>query len=46
MHSTVIRAVRALKGGAGQARIVDGRIPHALIRTLHTWHGLGTEIVL
>ena len=39
-------AVRALKGGAGQAQIVDGRVPHATLRTLHLLHGLGTQIVL
>jgi acetylglutamate kinase len=39
-------AVRALKGGAGQVQIIDGRVPHAILRTLHTRHGVGTEIVL
>jgi acetylglutamate kinase len=39
-------AVRALKGGAGRAHIIDGRIPHAILRTLHARHGVGTEIVL
>ena len=39
-------AVRALKGGAGQAQIIDGRAPHAILRTLLARHGVGTEIVL
>jgi acetylglutamate kinase len=39
-------AVRALKGGAGQAQIIDGRIPHALRLALRTPHRVGTEIVL
>ncbi len=38
-------AVRALKGGAGQVQILDGRVPHAILRTLHARHGVGTEIV-
>jgi acetylglutamate kinase len=40
-------AVRALKGGAAQARIIDGRVPHALALALRSPHGMmGTEIVL
>jgi acetylglutamate kinase len=39
-------AVRALKGGAGRAQIIDGRVPHAILRTLHARYGVGTEIVL
>ncbi len=39
-------AVRALKGGAGRAHIIDGRVPHAILATLHGRHGVGTEIVL
>jgi acetylglutamate kinase len=39
-------AVRALKGGAAQALIVDGRVPHALRLTLRAPHHVGTEIVL
>jgi acetylglutamate kinase len=39
-------AVRALKGGAAQAQIIDGRVPHALALTLRAPHGIGTEIVL
>jgi acetylglutamate kinase len=38
-------AVRALKGGAAQAQIIDGRVPHALALTLRAPHGIGTEIV-
>jgi acetylglutamate kinase len=40
-------AVRALKGGAAQAQIINGRIPHALALALRAPHGMmGTEIVL
>jgi acetylglutamate kinase len=39
-------AVRALKGGAEQAQIIDARIPHALALTLRAPHGIGTEIAL
>jgi acetylglutamate kinase len=39
-------AVRALKGGAGRAQIIDARVPHAILRTLHARHAPGTEIVL
>jgi acetylglutamate kinase len=39
-------AVRALKGGAAQAQIIDGRVPHAVPLVLRTPHGVGTEIVL
>jgi len=39
-------AVRALKGGAGQVQILDGRVPHAILRTMHARHTVGTEIVL
>jgi len=38
--------VRALKGGAAQAQLVDGRVPHAVPMTLRAPHGVGTEIVL
>jgi acetylglutamate kinase len=31
MLPTIEGAVRALKGGAGQAYVVDGRVPHALL---------------
>ncbi len=43
---TVEGAVRALKGGAGQAYIIDGRVPHALVRSFRTRHIHGTEVVL
>jgi acetylglutamate kinase len=37
---------RALKGGVGNAYIVDGRLPNALLLKLFTHMGLGTEIAL
>jgi acetylglutamate kinase len=47
MRSKIEGAVRALKGGAAQARIIDGRMPHALARALRSPRGMmGTEIVL
>jgi acetylglutamate kinase len=46
MMPTVEGAVRALKGGAGQAYVIDGRVPHALLRSLRTRHVQGTEVVL
>jgi acetylglutamate kinase len=46
MRPTIEGAVRALKGGAAQAQIVDGRVPHALALALRAPHGMGTEIVL
>ena len=44
--STVEGAVRALKGGAAHAYIIDGRVPHALMRSFRTRHIHGTEVVL
>ena len=46
MLPKVEACARALKGGAGQAYIVDGRLPNALLLKLFTHTGLGTEIVL
>ena len=46
MLPTIEGAVRALKGGAAQAQIVDGRVPHALALALRAPHSIGTEIVL
>lgn len=46
MVPTIEGAVRALKGGAAHAQIVDGRVPHALALALRAPHGMGTEIVL
>jgi acetylglutamate kinase len=47
MRPKIEGAVRALKGGAAQARIIDGRVPHALALALRAPHGMiGTEIVL
>ncbi len=38
--------VRALKGGAAQAQLIDGRVAHAVPMTLRAPHRVGTEIVL
>jgi len=38
--------VRALKGGAAQAQLLDGRVPHAVPMALRAPHRVGTEIVL
>ena len=38
--------VRALKGGAARAQLIDGRVPHAVPMTLLAPHRVGTEIVL
>ena len=46
MRPKIEGAVRALKGGAAQALIVDGRIPHALRLTIRAPQHVGTEIVL
>jgi acetylglutamate kinase len=46
MLPKVEACARALKGGVGQAYIVDGRLPNALLLKLFTHTGLGTEIVL
>jgi acetylglutamate kinase len=46
MLPTVEGAVRALKGGAGKAYIIDGRVPHALARSFRTLHIRGSEVVL
>jgi acetylglutamate kinase len=46
MLPKIAGAVRALKGGAAQAQIIDGRVPHALALALRAPHGMGTEIVL
>jgi len=46
MVPTIGGAVRALKGGAAHAQIVDARIPHARARALRAPRGMGTEIVL
>jgi len=46
LQFTVEGAVRALNGGAGRAYIIDGRVPHALVRSFRTRHIHGTEVVL
>jgi acetylglutamate kinase len=46
MLPKVEACARALKGGVGQAYIVDGRLPNALLLKLFTHTGLGTEVVL
>jgi acetylglutamate kinase len=39
-------ALRALEGGVGSVRIVDGRRPHAVVLPLLARDGTGTEIAL
>src|SRR3990172_2325146 len=39
-------ALRALRGGAAKAHIIDGRVPHALLLEIFTREGVGTEITL
>lgn len=43
MIPKVLACVRAL-AGVERAHIVDGRVPHALIREMYTDHGVGTMI--
>ncbi|HXG04342.1 MAG TPA: acetylglutamate kinase [Candidatus Binatia bacterium] len=46
MLPKVESALRALRGGATKAHIIDGRQPHAILLELFTREGIGTEIVL
>jgi acetylglutamate kinase len=46
MLPKVESAVRALRGGAQKAHIIDGRVPHAILLEVLTKAGVGTEIVL
>ncbi len=46
MLPKVESAVRALRGGAQKAHIIDGRVPHAILLEVLTKEGIGTEIVL
>ena len=46
MLPKVESALRALEGGTGNAHIIDGRVPHAILLELFTREGVGTEIVL
>ena len=46
MLPKVESSVRALRGGTGQAHIIDGRVPHAILLEHFTRHGIGTELLL
>ncbi|MFI8510036.1 acetylglutamate kinase [Streptomyces sp. NPDC085460] len=37
--------LRAVRAGVGRAQVVDGRVPHALLRGLASEHGPGTTVV-
>ena len=37
--------LRAVDGGVQQAHVLDGRVPHALLREAFTEHGAGTVVV-
>ncbi|MEU3708476.1 acetylglutamate kinase [Streptomyces catenulae] len=37
--------LRAVRAGVGRARVVDGRVPHALLRGVFTEDGPGTTVV-
>ena len=36
--------VRVVRGGVGQAHVIDGRLPHALLGELFSDDGVGTEV--
>lgn len=38
-------AVSAVRGGVGQAHMVDGRVPHSLLLEVFTGEGVGTMII-
>lgn len=43
MIPKVEACLRALKGGASKAHIIDGRLPHSIILELFTESGIGTQ---
>jgi acetylglutamate kinase len=45
MFPKVKCCLKALKGGAGKAHIIDGRLKHAILLEMFTDSGIGTEIV-
>ena len=44
MIPKVASCLRAVQGGVGQAHILDGRVPHALLLEIFTDEGIGTMI--
>ncbi len=44
LRATIRAAVQGVKGGAGAAQIIDGRIAHAMIVELLTKRHLGTQV--
>ena len=45
MIPKVESCIRAIDGGAQKTRIIDGRLPHALILEVFTKRGIGTEVI-
>ena len=45
MVPKVEACARAVRGGVGQAHILDGRVPHALLLELFTDRGVGTMVL-
>jgi acetylglutamate kinase len=37
--------LRAVRGGVGQAHVIDGRVPHAVLLEVFTSEGVGTMVV-
>lgn len=37
--------LRAVRGGVGQAHVIDGRVPHAVLLEVFTGEGVGTMVV-
>ncbi len=44
MVPKVAACLRAVRGGVGQAHILDGRVPHALLLEVFTREGVGTMV--
>ena len=44
MIPKVASCVKAVRGGVGQAHILDGRVPHALLLEVFTREGVGTMV--
>jgi acetylglutamate kinase len=44
MIPKVASCIRALRAGVGQAHILDGRVPHALLLEVFTHEGVGTMV--
>ena len=37
--------LRAVRGGVGQAHVIDGRVPHSVLLEVFTSEGVGTMVV-